>query len=311
MALTPPKLSKALRKQLAAIDSSTVVVATVLTVTNADAASFADLNISATNREITAGEPVLLPRTRGLFAARNLDGWVEKRKDLPKELRDISSFATNWNGNGYHLVSRSVEAWPLQYHRPRLNTISATVLEQLRDSALIRFRVDQPLARESETFAVDLKFNMRLLKEAVGTADVYSADMSDEEFSNIQRVDWVLLPPGSADRVVAQLATRPGVSVERMRVAGERIQTLDRLGHDGFIVGAGRFSNYFGVKFGEKLVALENLEYGNALYVFEENWGELSKLSRSELIRRRDPLVHRIPHLPGWQSVIHKLLRRQ
>jgi hypothetical protein len=135
--------------------------------------------------------------------------------------------------------------------------------------------------------------------------------MSDEEFAKIQTVGWELLPPGSVDRVLAQLATRRGVSEERMRVAGERLRSLDRLGHDGFIVGTGRFSNYFGAKFGQRLVALENLEYGNALYVFDENWEGLSKLSRSELIRRRDPQVHRIPHLPGWQSAIRKLLRRQ
>ena len=71
------------------------------------------------------------------------------------------------------------------------------------------------------------------------------------------------------------------------------------------------FQTILGAKFGQRLVALENLEYGNALYVFEKNWEGLSKLSRSELIRRRDPQVHRIPHLPGWQSAIRKLLRRQ
>ena len=311
MARTHYKLSKAVRSQLAAIDSPAIVVATVRTVTRDDIASLGEFNLSDIGGMITAGDPVLLPRTRGLFAARNLDGWVEKRKDLPKELREISSLAPDWNGNGYHLISRSIQAWPLQYHRARLNTISATVLEQLRDGALVRFRVDQPLSRDSDTFAVDLKFNMQLLKEAVGDAGVYSADMSDEEFAKIQRVDWELLPSGSVDRALAQLATRPGVSAERMRVAGERLRTLDRLGHDGFIVGTGRFSNYFGAKFGQRLVALENLEYGNALYVFEENWEELSKVSRSELIQRRDPQVHRIPHLPGWQSAIRQLLRRR
>lgn len=311
MARTHSKLSKAVQKQLAAIDSATVVVATVRTVTNAGISSYVDFHLTAIEEGITAGEPVLLRRTRGLFATRNLDGWVEKRKDLSKELRQISSLAPDWNGNSYHLISRSIQAWPLQYHRARLNTISATVLEQLRDGALVRFRVDQPLSRDSDTFAVDLKFNMQLLKEAVGDAGVYSADMSDEEFAKIQRVDWELLPSGSVDRVLAQLATRRGVSAERMRVAGERLRTLDRLGHDGFIVGTGRFSNYFGAKFGQRLVALENLEYGNALYVFEENWEELSKVSRSELIQRRDPQVHRIPHLPGWQSAIRQLLRRR
>jgi hypothetical protein len=309
MARTHSKLSKAVQNQLAAIDGSTVVVAAVRTVTHAEVKSFADFNLSALEGGITAGEPVLLPRTRGLFAARNIDGWVEKRKDLPKELREISSFAPDWHGNGHHLTSRTIEAWPLQYHRARLNTISATVLEQLRDGALIRFRVDQPLSRDSDIFAVDLKFNLQFLREAVGAANIYPANMSDEDFARIQCVDWELLPPGSVERVLAKLATRRSASVERMRVAGERLRTLDRLGHDGFIIGTGRFSNYFGARFGPRLVVLENLEYGNALYAFEENWEELSKLSRSELIRRRDPRVHRIPHLPGWQSAIRKLLR--
>ena len=311
MARTQSRLSKGLQKQLAAINGSTLVVAAVLTVTDADLPSFVDFNLSAINGQINAGEPVLLPRTRGLFAARNLDGWAEKRKDLSKELREVSNWAPDWNGSGHHLVSRTIEAWPLQYHRARLNAISTTVLEQLRDGALIRFRVDQPLSRDSDTFAIDLKFNMRLLREAVGAANVYDADLSDEEFAKIQMVDWELLEPGSTDRVLSKLATRRGVSAERMHVAGERLRTLDWLGHDGFIVGTGRFSNYFGAKFGQRLVALENLEYGNALYVFEENWEGLSKLSRTELIRRRDPQVHRIPHLPGWQSAIRKLLRRQ
>jgi hypothetical protein len=309
MAQAKCKLSKGLQKQLATINGPTAVVATVLTVTESDLLSYAHFNLSSVNGQITAGEPVLLPRTRGLFAARNLDGWVEKRKDLPKEQREIFNMAPDWNGNGYHTVSRTIEAWPLQHHSARLNTISATVLEQLRDGALVRFRVDQPLSRESDSFATDLKFNIRFLKEAVGAANVFDADLSDEDFAKIQTVDWQMLPAGSGDRVLAQLATRRGVSAERMRVAGERLRTLDRLGHDGFIVGTGRFSNYFGAKFGQRLVALENLEYGNALYVFEENWEELSKLSRSELVRRRDPQVHRIPHVSGWQSVIRKLLR--
>lgn len=309
MVRTHSKLSKAVQNQLAAIEGRTIVVAAVRNVTKADLPSLASFNLSEIEGRITAGDPVLLPRTCGLFAARNIDGWVEKRKDLAKELREISSFAPDWHGNGHHLISRTIEAWPLEYHSARLNTISARVLEQLRDGALVRFRVDQPLFRDSETFAADLKFNLRLLGEAIGAASIYPADISDEDFVRIQRVDWELLAPGSVERVLAQLARHRSASEERMRVAGERLRTLDRLGHDGFIIGTGGFSNYFGARFGPHLVVLENLEYGNALYAFEENWENLSKLSRSELIRRRDPQVHRIPHLPGWQSAIRKLLR--
>ena len=55
-------------------------------------------------------------------------------------------------------------------------------------------------------------------------------------------------------------------------------------------------------RLGERLVALENLDYGNALYIFEENWVQLTQLSRTELIRRHDPSLHRLPHLPGCHS---------
>ena len=99
------------------------------------------------------------------------------------------------------------------------------------------------------------------------------------------------------------------IAGSRMKVATERLRVLDRLDHEGFIVGTGRFARYFGARFGDRLIALENLEYGNALYVFEENWEQLTQLSRTELIRRRDPSVHRIPHLPGWHSALRKLAR--
>ena len=135
--------------------------------------------------------------------------------------------------------------------------------------------------------------------------------MSDEEFANIQQVDWELLPLGSTDRVLAHLAHSIGGDPRQLEVAEERLNALNRLGHNGFIVGNGRFARYFGAKFGDKLVALECLEYGNAIYVFEENWEELSQLSRTELIKRRDPTVHRITHKPGWQSAMRKLARRR
>lgn len=231
--------------------------------------------------------------------------------DLPKELRDISQLAPSWRNSGFHLVSRSVEAYPVEYHPAKLLTISAKVLEPLVDAALVRFRVDEPLQRGAPDFASNLVFNLRLLREAVGDANVFDADLDDREFARIQHVDWELLPHGSVDRILERLSARKHVDADRLRVAGERLRALDRLGHDGFILGTGGFARYFGAKFGDRLVALENLDYGNALYVFEEDWEHLTQLSRSELIKRRDPTVHRVPHVPGWPSVLRKLIRKR
>jgi hypothetical protein len=303
-------ISKAVQRDLEAIAARSVVVAAAITVTTKELDAFERLGLLFENGRFTTRDPAPPPRSCGLCAVRNLEGWDEKRKDLAKESRDISSWAPNWHGSGFHSITRTIDAWPLEHHAARMNTISVVVLEYLHDAALVRFRIDQPLDRDSPMFERDLAFNLRLLREAVGEAKVYPSDMSDEEFTLIQRVDWELLPPGSAERILTRLASRKTVTEERLTVARLRLNVLERLGPDGFVIGRGSFSSYFGAKFGSRLVVLENLEYGNALYAMEEDWEELSQLSRSELIRRRDPGVRRIPHVPGWQSAIRKLLRR-
>jgi len=310
MTRRPPKLPKYLQRELARLAAPRVVVACVLTVAVDELDRYRHAGLALSSGRIVAGDPAPPLPMLGLFARRNLDGWSEKRKDLPKERREISSYVPSWNSGSYHSVSRPVDAYPLEHHAAKLLTVSAAVLEDLVDGALVRFRVDQPLDRSAEDFADNLLFNLRLLREAVGHAQIFDADLSDDQFARIQRVDWKLLPPGSGDQVLERLASRSPVTSERLIVARERLRILDRLGHDGYIVGEGKFARYFGVTFGDRLVALENLEYGNALYVFEEKWEQLTQLSRTELIKRRDPSVHRIPHLPGWQSAVRKLVKR-
>lgn len=302
-------LSQAVRREVARTGGESVVVATVLTVTFDDVGNYSKVGLHLANGSIATREPAPPPPSCGLYARRNIDGWEETRRDLPKEQREITRWAPSWNSGSYHLISRDIHAYPIDCHPAKSLTISATVIEHMANAALVRFRVDEPLKKGSKSFSADLQFNLRLLREAVGDAHVFDADLSDEEFARIQSVDWELLPKGSVERVLARLNGHREINPERLKVASERLRVLDRLDHDGFIVGSGRFAQYFGAKFGRRLVALENLEYGNALYVFEDNWEELTQLSRTELMRRRDPSVHRIPHLPGWQSFIRKLVR--
>lgn len=295
--------------ELTRIEDDRIVVAAMKTIMPEGAKDYSCAGLTAVGGVISGSAPSLPPRECGLYSRRNLDGWDVKRRELAKIDRDISHFAPNWHGSGSHLVSRTIKAFPVEYHPAKLLTVSATVLQQLNGGAIVRFRIDQPLERSDRHFARAAIFNLKLLRELVGEAHLFAADLSDAEYLRIQRVDWELLPPGSADLVLARMATAPRVSRERMKVAEERLRSLDRLGPDGYIVGAGSFARYFGVRFEGDVVALENLEYGNALYVFEADWEQMSQISRSELIRRRDHSVHRIPHLQGWQSAVRKIVR--
>src|SRR5690606_21588059 len=146
------KLSRAIRRDLEAIDGQSIVVAAAITVTPDKAGTFTRLGLVLADGRFTTSEPAPPPRSIGANAARNLERWDEKCKDLAKETRDISSWAPSWHRSGHHLVTRTIEAWPVEHHPARMNTISVTVLEHFHDAALVRFRVDQPLDRSSPTF---------------------------------------------------------------------------------------------------------------------------------------------------------------
>lgn len=301
--------SKLIERELERIRSDRIIVAAVVTVTNLDAASLQALGLRQKGDTLVVAEPSPPTRDLGLYARRNLDGWQERRTELPKEDREISHWAPSWHGSGTHLVSRTIKAYPVETHPAQLLTVSATILQDLAGGALVRVRVDQPLDRTSPEFSESLRFNLSLLREVCGRAQVFDADMTDDEYARIQRVDWELLPPGSLERMIDRVKVKSAADPVRAKVAEERLRALDRLKPDGFIHGTGKFSSYFGAKFGEQFVALENLEYGNALFLFETEWERLSQLSRTELVKRRHGGVHRVPHIPGWQSIVRKLIR--
>jgi hypothetical protein len=53
---------------------------------------------------------------------------------------------------------------------------------------------------------------------------------------------------------------------------------------------------------------MENMIYGNATYVFGDNWAELSKLSKAEIIQQ-NLQEKRLVHRKNWPFLIAKLLK--
>jgi hypothetical protein len=52
----------------------------------------------------------------------------------------------------------------------------------------------------------------------------------------------------------------------------------------------------------------ENLKYGNALYVLYEDWDEVSRRSRLDLLRDHDASFDRIIHTEDWEDRFHHLV---
>lgn len=48
----------------------------------------------------------------------------------------------------------------------------------------------------------------------------------------------------------------------------------------------------------------ENIEYGNAIYILFDNWMEISKMSRIEILQRKEKDFIRLPHRKNWEQVL-------
>lgn len=257
-------------------------------------------------------EPSIIPSaSNGRWSKYNIDGRHYVRKDLPKIEKVIGGWQTpnfgDWGkGSHTHYSTRKVfrrETWYAQ-RLPILIDAQSLVDGQVT----IGFRVDRVFDR-SKLNDQDLRLALSLLRENIGShASVIPTELSVADWLADQRVTWEILPRGQAsyERVVARLNANP--SNPRVREMQDRYRAVDSLHPGAVVVGDGEFSRYFGFKFRDDIVALENLDYGNALYVMYEDWAVLSQRTRIELLADANANYDRIVHRTGWEDRLKALL---
>lgn len=168
----------------------------------------------------------------------------------------------------------------------------------------IKCQINTILDRQSPDFERDLLFAVNFLQEQVRDCHVFDANMSDEEIAKATIVGWEIFPPGTRENTLSVIYSRMrNTTPERKGEIASRMDVLDSLHPSEHIVGQGMNSRYFGATFGENVVAFENADYGNALYILFDNWKEISKMSRIDILKRHERDYIRIIHKNGWERV--------
>ncbi|MDZ1756463.1 hypothetical protein M2Z52_26545, partial [Klebsiella pneumoniae] len=91
------------------------------------------------------------------------------------------------------------------------------------------------------------------------------------------------------------------------RVSLGRNDLLIRTFPKKIVTGNSTFSNYIGAMLEDDLVVFENIEYGNAIYILYDDWDEISKLSRIDLLSgRAGSNFDRIIHSGNWKEEVRK-----
>lgn len=306
---TPDYIFQELRR----IPSQHIVAAAFINVSkkSADQNAFKDLGITFDSNGITFPSTIEPDKLNGLYARRNRNGIVRVLKHLPKVTKTYSWETPNFGDStkGTHTVYVSRLVYQRALEPPRDWSISLTMLNEDENSIRFKCQINTILDRQRSDFENDLFFAINLLQEQFRDCHVFDANMSDEEIAKATIVGWEIFPPGTRENTLSFIFSRMrNKSPERQHEITSRMDVLDGLHPTEYIYGEGMDSRYFGAKFGENIVAFENVDYGNALYILFDNWQEISKMSRIDILKRHERDFIRIIHKKGWESALKRHL---
>jgi hypothetical protein len=263
-----------------------------------------------------------IPSARnGKYSRINANGVEIKLVDEPKVPKTYSFETPNWGdwSNGSHTVEWDRMIYRREWFAPKELALQIEILGEefkTEKTYVIKFVVKEVLNRKSVRFrksaqiSNDLFFDLSLLQENVGAADIYPSDATRDDYLETVFVSWEILPPGEREETIAKILSGFKSSSPDIRKKLEaRYDLLMKLKPEAFVSGTSGFRRYFGAKFSDSLVVFENLEYGNAIYAMFEEWETLSKRSRTELLNGKRAGFERIIHASGWKERLTALVK--
>lgn len=258
------------------------------------------------------GETVL-PTSSGPTSHYNAEGREIIQKDKPMETAYWQQEWTweEWHGRTTTTRSRIVDVPYKRYPRKFVEppSVELTIAKDVSgDKVVICDAVEYVDAQHDQ-----LLHRINLFRELFGECDLLTGDLSPYVGVKVRRLNWEVLPAGELPwkqvrerlgPILDSLGERKGPAVE----ARLKLLTQDHAPDFGAFGRAG-FQGYLVFGYNEKrLYVLESLQYGNATYVFGEDWERLSQLSKAEILAGG---LHkeRVVHLEGWAATMRQILR--
>lgn len=312
----PPAVVAALGK----IPSRLVQVAATKRISLADIAAglYAHVGLSIDNDGKVVSQSRNSPLTEaGKWSERSNFGWEIVRKDLPMTTKSFSFEAPNFgdaarNGTSMRVIQRDV--YQRQVFEPRGLLIDTEIMAAAGDPIVVKFALNELLDRDYREFDRLFLWSINVLQENTGATGVYAAEATREDFLGSIALSWEVFPAGTVEEVVARLSKVPprlSNAPDFEKHVRDRVTLFEKLKPINYLRGQGGFGSYFGAQFADDFVVFENLRYGNAIYLLYENWEDVSKRSRLDLLRDNDAEFDRIPHVADWQDRLRELIRFQ
>ncbi|MBO7415507.1 MAG: hypothetical protein J6U22_02920 [Bacteroidaceae bacterium] len=302
-----------IEQELRSIESQHIIAAAIINASKAEISRgvYRHLGIRIKEDNVTCPEVIYPEKMSGIYARRNRNGIVWILKNLPKITKTYSFESPNFGdpNKGFHTTYWSREVYQRRLGPPRDWELTLMIISQDEEHLRIKVSINAVFDRQHPDFRKDLFFAINLLQEQCRDCHVFDAAMSDEEIARVTIVGWEIFPPGAMNKVFSEITkSLRNPSPERQREIQKRGNILDSMHPTEYIRGKGMNSRYFGAKFGDNIVAFENMDYGNAIYILFDNWQEISQMSRIDIMKRHERDFIRIIHKKGWEKTLRRTI---
>lgn len=258
------------------------------------------------------GEHVLPDGSFGVASRRNADGYDVIRRDLPKETK-TRQIAWRWTElHGSDKVEREgiVDKFYQRYPREHVEAYSQELNIHLNAAGTPMVINGSYELQANENKAVLLN-TIRMYVEIFGSCEVVTDPDLVVEQPRRRQLNWVILPTGrrpweESDSAIGKVIQN--LSASSQIVVKDRLNSILRYKPEFTAFGQHGFNRY--VVYGwdkKKLYLLESTEVDNATYVLKDEWENLSRLSKAEVLATNAHHA-RLVHHKGWTGELGKLM---
>ncbi|WP_107925241.1 hypothetical protein [Lysinibacillus parviboronicapiens] len=258
-------------------------------------------------KTLLSGESLVPAPKFGPVSKFNVNGKDVPQKDKPKETvyRQQHWSWTDWGGNSH---SRTVD---IPYQRYPRKWIPAPWVElMIVQSGENKFVIAGDTITKGQTEETDIVHRINLMLAIFKQAEIFQENLERYEVPRTVKLGWDILPEGEMPWETFKHHLTPVLNSKskgKKIIIAERLETISKYNPDFHAIGDNGYQGY--IIFGftrENLYIFENAEYGNATYVFEGDWEQLSKMTKAEIIASNIH-KHRFVHLDGWKRQIAEL----
>lgn len=258
--------------------------------------------------DVKIGESLVPSPNLGPVSRFNANGKYELQKDKPKETvyHEVHWELKDWGGN-YH-SGTSYRPYP---RYPRKWTPAPWLELLIVQSGEKQFILAGSSFVKGDTDEEKIKHQINLMLEIFKQVEIFQENLESYEIPKVNKLNWDVLPEGKMPWSTFQKYLKPVLekkSKNKKIVIFDKLETVSQYNPDFHAIGTNGYHGYIIFGFTQlNLFVFENAEYGNATYVFEGNWKEISQMTKADIINKK-LYKHRFIHSERWADQIKGLL---